>query len=72
MNEENMNYPLHLGVTEAGDGEDARVKSAIGIGTLLYDGLERHDPRLTHGRPCSRNSRRPRSRRQSNGPLEAT
>ena len=39
MNEENMNYPLHLGVTEAGDGEDARVKSAIGIGTLLYDGL---------------------------------
>ena len=34
-----MNYPLHLGVTEAGDGEDARVKSAIGIGSLLYDGL---------------------------------
>jgi len=39
MNEESMDYPLHLGVTEAGDGEDARVKSAIGIGTLLYDGL---------------------------------
>lgn len=39
MNQEGMNYPLHLGVTEAGDGEDARVKSAIGIGTLLYDGL---------------------------------
>ncbi|MGC6424874.1 MAG: (E)-4-hydroxy-3-methylbut-2-enyl-diphosphate synthase [Lentimonas sp.] len=39
MNEEGMNYPLHLGVTEAGDGEDARVKSAIGIGTLLNDGL---------------------------------
>lgn len=39
MIEEGMNYPLHLGVTEAGDGEDARVKSAIGIGTLLYDGL---------------------------------
>ena len=39
MDEEGMNYPLHLGVTEAGDGEDARVKSAIGIGTLLYDGL---------------------------------
>ena len=34
-----MNYPLHLGVTEAGDGEDARVKSAIGIGALLNDGL---------------------------------
>jgi (E)-4-hydroxy-3-methylbut-2-enyl-diphosphate synthase len=39
MNQEGMNYPLHLGVTEAGDGEDARVKSAIGIGTLLNDGL---------------------------------
>jgi (E)-4-hydroxy-3-methylbut-2-enyl-diphosphate synthase len=39
MKQEGMNYPLHLGVTEAGDGEDARVKSAIGIGTLLYDGL---------------------------------
>jgi len=39
MNEENMHYPLHLGVTEAGDGEDGRIKSAIGIGTLLHDGL---------------------------------
>ena len=39
MTEEGMNYPLHLGVTEAGDGEDARVKSAIGIGALLNDGL---------------------------------
>ena len=39
MDQEGMDYPLHLGVTEAGDGEDARVKSAIGIGTLLYDGL---------------------------------
>lgn len=36
---EGMNYPLHLGVTEAGDGEDGRVKSAVGIGTLLEDGL---------------------------------
>jgi (E)-4-hydroxy-3-methylbut-2-enyl-diphosphate synthase len=33
------NYPLHLGVTEAGDGEDGRIKSAVGIGTLLEDGL---------------------------------
>jgi (E)-4-hydroxy-3-methylbut-2-enyl-diphosphate synthase len=33
------NYPLHLGVTEAGDGEDGRIKSAIGIGTLLEDGV---------------------------------
>jgi (E)-4-hydroxy-3-methylbut-2-enyl-diphosphate synthase len=39
MAAEGMHYPLHLGVTEAGDGEDARVKSAIGIGSLLYDGL---------------------------------
>jgi (E)-4-hydroxy-3-methylbut-2-enyl-diphosphate synthase len=39
MQEENMNYPLHLGVTEAGEGEDGRIKSAVGIGTLLEDGL---------------------------------
>ncbi|WP_324756915.1 (E)-4-hydroxy-3-methylbut-2-enyl-diphosphate synthase [Sphingobacterium thalpophilum] len=39
MVSENMNYPLHLGVTEAGDGEDGRIKSAVGIGTLLEDGL---------------------------------
>lgn len=32
-------YPIHLGVTEAGDGEDARIKSSVGIGSLLYDGL---------------------------------
>ena len=39
MNEENMAFPLHLGVTEAGDGEDGRIKSALGIGTLLEDGI---------------------------------
>jgi len=39
MQEEGMNYPLHLGVTEAGEGEDGRIKSAIGIGALLEDGL---------------------------------
>jgi (E)-4-hydroxy-3-methylbut-2-enyl-diphosphate synthase len=39
MIENNMNYPLHLGVTEAGEGEDGRIKSAVGIGTLLEDGL---------------------------------
>ena len=39
MSQEEMNYPLHLGVTEAGEGEDARIKSAIGIGSLLLDGL---------------------------------
>lgn len=39
MKEQGMNYPLHLGVTEAGDGEDGRIKSAVGIGTLLEDGL---------------------------------
>jgi len=36
---EDWNYPLHLGVTEAGDGEDGRIKSAIGIGSLLSDGI---------------------------------
>ena len=39
MMAEGMNYPLHLGVTEAGDGEDGRIKSAVGIGALLEDGL---------------------------------
>ena len=39
MDSENMHYPLHLGVTEAGEGEDGRIKSALGIGTLLADGL---------------------------------
>jgi len=36
---EDWNYPIHLGVTEAGEGEDARIKSAIGIGSLLQDGI---------------------------------
>ncbi|TLX72114.1 (E)-4-hydroxy-3-methylbut-2-enyl-diphosphate synthase [Labilibacter sediminis] len=39
MADENMNYPLHLGVTEAGEGEDGRIRSAVGIGTLLVDGI---------------------------------
>ncbi|MGA7725805.1 MAG: (E)-4-hydroxy-3-methylbut-2-enyl-diphosphate synthase [Opitutaceae bacterium] len=39
MNAEDMHYPLHLGVTEAGDGEDGRIKGSIGIGSLLLDGL---------------------------------
>lgn len=39
MDQEQMDYPLHLGVTEAGDGEDGRIKSAIGIGSLLSDGI---------------------------------
>ncbi|MAJ44243.1 MAG: 4-hydroxy-3-methylbut-2-en-1-yl diphosphate synthase [Candidatus Marinimicrobia bacterium] len=39
MDAENMHYPLHLGVTEAGEGEDGRIKSALGIGTLLSDGI---------------------------------
>lgn len=39
MEAENMHYPLHLGVTEAGEGEDGRIKSAVGIGTLLADGI---------------------------------
>lgn len=39
MHDNGMNYPIHLGVTEAGEGEDARIKSAIGIGSLLLDGI---------------------------------
>jgi (E)-4-hydroxy-3-methylbut-2-enyl-diphosphate synthase len=39
MLENNMVYPTHLGVTEAGDGEDGRIKSAVGIGALLEDGI---------------------------------
>ena len=39
MMELDMNYPLHLGVTESGEGEDGRIKSALGIGSLLEDGL---------------------------------
>ena len=39
MDKEDMHFPLHLGVTEAGDGEDGRMKSAVGIGALLSDGL---------------------------------
>jgi (E)-4-hydroxy-3-methylbut-2-enyl-diphosphate synthase len=39
MDAEDMHYPLHLGVTEAGDGEDGRIKGSIGIGSLLLDGL---------------------------------
>lgn len=39
MEKENMAFPLHLGVTEAGDGEDGRIKSAVGIGALLADGI---------------------------------
>ena len=39
MQEEGMAFPLHLGVTEAGEGEDGRVKSAVGIGALLADGI---------------------------------
>lgn len=39
MNDEGMRFPLHLGVTEAGDGEDGRIKSAVGTGSLLVDGI---------------------------------
>ena len=39
MEREKMDYPLHLGVTEAGEGEDGRIKSAVGIGALLCDGI---------------------------------
>ena len=39
MDDEDMHYPLHLGVTEAGEGEDGRIKSAVGIGALLTEGI---------------------------------
>ncbi|MGN0215818.1 MAG: flavodoxin-dependent (E)-4-hydroxy-3-methylbut-2-enyl-diphosphate synthase, partial [Prevotella sp.] len=39
MEKEDMHYPLHLGVTEAGEGEDGRIKSSVGIGALLADGI---------------------------------
>ena len=39
MKREAMHYPLHLGVTEAGEGEDGRIRSAVGIGTLLNEGI---------------------------------
>lgn len=39
MDEEGLNYPVHLGVTEAGEGEDGRIRSAVGIGALLADGI---------------------------------
>ena len=39
MDQEDMHYPIHLGVTEAGEGEDGRIKSAVGIGALLADGI---------------------------------
>lgn len=39
MKQEHMDYPIHLGVTEAGEGEDGRIKSAVGIGALLCDGI---------------------------------
>ena len=39
MEAEGMCYPLHLGVTEAGEGEDGRIRSAVGIGTLLNEGI---------------------------------
>ena len=39
MHQEGLSYPLHLGVTEAGEGEDGRIKSAVGIGALLIDGI---------------------------------
>ena len=39
MDREDMRYPLHLGVTEAGEGEDGRIKSAVGIGALLTEGI---------------------------------
>jgi (E)-4-hydroxy-3-methylbut-2-enyl-diphosphate synthase len=57
------NYPIHLGVTEAGEGEDARIKSAIGIGSLLADGIG-DTVRVSLRKTASTRSR---SRRHSSG-----
>ena len=54
------NYPIHLGVTEAGEGEDGRIKSAIGIGSLLVRRPGRHHPRFAHGGFPARNRGLPR------------
>ena len=63
MRASGMAYPLHLGVTEAGEGEDGRIKSAVGIGTLLAEGLgDTIRVSLTEP-PRGRNSRRPHARR---------
>eukprot|EP00542_Grammatophora_oceanica_P018425 CAMPEP_0194032052 /NCGR_PEP_ID=MMETSP0009_2-20130614/5082_1 /TAXON_ID=210454 /ORGANISM="Grammatophora oceanica, Strain CCMP 410" /LENGTH=651 /DNA_ID=CAMNT_0038672373 /DNA_START=283 /DNA_END=2238 /DNA_ORIENTATION=+ len=70
-------YPLHLGVTEAGEGEDGRMKSAIGIGTLLADGIGdtvrvslTEDPEFEYA-PCNRLSEIASSRVAKNNPEEA-
>jgi (E)-4-hydroxy-3-methylbut-2-enyl-diphosphate synthase len=70
-------YPLHLGVTEAGEGEDGRMKSAIGIGTLLADGLGdtvrvslTEDPEFEY-EPCNRLAEIAESRWASKNPVAA-
>jgi len=70
-------YPLHLGVTEAGEGEDGRMKSAVGIGTLLADGLGdtvrvslTEDPEFEY-EPCNRLSEMAESRLASTNPEAA-
>ena len=51
MIKENMNYPIHLGVTEAGEAEDGRIKSAVGIGSLLADGIGQDTIRVSLTEP---------------------
>ena len=70
----NWDYPLHLGVTEAGEGEDGRMKSAVGIGTILADGLGdtvrvslTEDPEFEY-EPCNRLSEMAESRLASENP----
>ncbi len=73
----NWDYPLHLGVTEAGEGEDGRMKSAVGIGTLLADGLGdtvrvslTEDPEFEY-EPCNRLSEMAEARLAANHPEAA-
>jgi (E)-4-hydroxy-3-methylbut-2-enyl-diphosphate synthase len=73
----NWDYPLHLGVTEAGEGEDGRMKSAVGIGTLLADGLGdtvrvslTEDPEFEY-EPCNRLSEMAEARLAATNPEAA-
>jgi len=74
----NWDYPLHLGVTEAGEGEDGRMKSAVGIGTLLADGLGdtvrvslTEDPEFEY-EPCNRLSEMAEARLAATNPEAAS
>ena len=55
---EQIDYPLHVGITEAGTVYSGNIKSAVGLGIILHQGARRHNPRLTDRRSCQRNRKR--------------